>query len=76
MEIWISLGIAVATIISNMVISAMANKKNVALLEYRLKQLEDKQNTHNKVIERMFKVEQEVVDLKEDVLECKRSLIG
>ena len=44
MEIYISIGIAVATIITNIVVSAINNKKSMVLIEYRLKALEEKVN--------------------------------
>lgn len=47
-------------IISGMVALVVAhtqNSKTTALLEYRLKQLEDKMNKHNNFIERLTKVE-------------------
>ena len=52
MEIYISIGIAVATIITNIVVSAINNKKSMVLIEYRLKALEEKVNIHNSVIDR------------------------
>ncbi len=42
------------------------NDKTRALLEYRLKQLEKKQDKHNQLIERMYELEG-----KEDLLEEK-----
>ena len=65
--IWITLGIAIATIISNLVISIVSNKKNIALIEYRLKQLEDRQNQHNNLITRMYQIEKEVAILKDEI---------
>ena len=34
-----------------------ANRKSAALIEYRIKQLEEKQDAHNKLIERTYKLE-------------------
>lgn len=38
----------------------MANRKSSALIEYRLKQLEEKVNKHNNVIERTYALEKRV----------------
>lgn len=37
--------------------SFFANRKTVALVEYRLKKLEEKVSAHNNLVERMYKVE-------------------
>lgn len=40
------------------VVGAIQNSKTRALLEYRLKELEKKQDRHNSVIERTYKLEE------------------
>ena len=35
----------------------IANRKSAALIEYRIQQLEEKQDAHNKLIERTYKLE-------------------
>lgn len=35
----------------------LSNRKSAALIEYRIRQLEEKQDAHNKVIERTYKLE-------------------
>lgn len=42
-----------------------ANRKSAALMEYRLKQLEEKVNKHNNLIERMYAVEEKTTVLDE-----------
>ena len=71
MEIYISIGIAVATIITNIVVSAINNKKSMVLIEYRLKELEEKVNIHNSVIDRTYKVEKDIAVIKEDLYNAK-----
>ena len=39
------------------------HNKTIALLEYRLQELEKKQDKHNGLMERMFKLEQKVADM-------------
>ena len=58
MEIYISIGIAVATIITNMVVSAINNRKSMALIEYS-------------VIDRTYKVEKDIAVIKEDLYNAK-----
>lgn len=43
-----------------------SNRKSAALIEYRIKKLEDKQDAHNKLIERTYALEDHanVVDVK------------
>lgn len=40
------------------VVATVQHNKTIALVEYRLKQLEDKVNKHNNLVERMYKVEE------------------
>ena len=49
--------------------SWIANRKSMALIEYRLKQLEEKVNKHNNLIERTYQLEKEVAILKEEIKE-------
>lgn len=71
MEIYISIGISIATIITNIIVSAINNRKSMALIEYRLKVLEDKVNVHNSVIGRTYKVEKDIAIIKEDLNNAK-----
>ena len=45
----------------------IANKKSTALIAYRLEQLEEKVNLHNKVIERTYLLEKQEALLEERV---------
>lgn len=45
----------------------LANRKSTALIAYRLEQLEDKVNKHNRVIERTYKLEEAEALLEERV---------
>lgn len=42
------------------------------LVVYRIEQLEKKQDKHNSVIERTFKLEEDVKNIKEDLKELRR----
>lgn len=49
--------------------SWIANRKSMALIEYRLKQLEEKVNKHNNLIERTYQLEKEVAIIQEEMKE-------
>ena len=67
MELWVSLGVAAATIIGNIVINIMANRRNMALIEYRLQQLENKVDKHNEYAKKFSECQQDIAILKEDL---------
>lgn len=49
--------------------SWIANRKNMALIEYRLRQLEEKVNKHNNLIERTYQLEKQVAIIQEEIKE-------
>lgn len=55
------------TIIGNVLVSWLSNRKASALIAYRLEQLEGKVNKHNNLIERVYKLEQDEAVLKEKI---------
>ena len=62
---WVAFGASVLTALLSFLGVYISNRKSAALMEYRIKQLEIKVDKHNNVIERTYKLEQEVKDLKE-----------
>lgn len=52
--------VAVLSLCGTLAGAYMANRKSSALIEYRLKQLEEKVNKHNNVIERTYALEKRV----------------
>ena len=52
-ELWVALGLGLFELIGVIVTVAIGNSKT----QYRIEQLEKKQDKHNSLIERMFKVE-------------------
>ena len=42
----------------------MSNRKQAALVAYRLEKLEEKVDKHNSVVERMYRLEEQVKNLK------------
>lgn len=49
----------------------LANRKSQSLIEYRLKQLEDKVDKHNNLIERTYILEGQVTEIQHDVRDLK-----
>lgn len=48
-----------------------ASKANAELIAYRIQQLERKQDLHNSMIERMFKVEGAVTEVQHEIKDLK-----
>lgn len=61
--------IAIIGFLGTLIGSYFANRKSMALIEYRLKQLEEKVNKHNNLIERTYQLEKEVAILQEEIKE-------
>lgn len=55
---WTNIIVAIITAAGALLGTYAANRKSATLLEYRMKQLEDKVNLHNRVIERTYKLEE------------------
>lgn len=49
----------------------VANRKSSALIEYRLKELEKKQDKHNDLIERTYKLEGRMTEVEHDIRDLK-----
>ncbi|MBO7669575.1 MAG: hypothetical protein J6S60_03205 [Oscillospiraceae bacterium] len=49
----------------------LANRKSSALIAYRIEQLEHKQDAHNKMIERVFKLEGRMDEAEHDIRDLK-----
>lgn len=54
-----SIIVAALALVGTLVGSYLSNRKTTALLGYRLEQLEKKQDKHNTLIERTYKLEEE-----------------
>ena len=52
--------------IPSVIATIMSNNKSTALMEYKIDQLDEKVHKHNNLIDRMYKVEQDVAILKEE----------
>ena len=49
----------------------MSNRKQAALVAYRLEKLEEKVDKHNSVLERMYRLEENVKNLQAEVKDLK-----
>lgn len=70
-EAWIAALSALATGILSLIGVYIANRKSSALIGYRLEQLEKKVDIHNKVVERVFKLEGEMTEAQHDIRDIK-----
>lgn len=52
---------------------AKTNNKNLALISYRLEQLEKKQDLHNNAIERLTRLEGRVTEVEHDIRDLKQN---
>ena len=66
-----TLGPALITGILSLCGVYFSNRKSAALIEYRLKQLEDKVNKHNSVVERTFILEGKMNEAEHDIRDLK-----
>lgn len=62
-------GVCVA--VPSIIATISSNKKNAALITYRVDQLEKKVEKHNNVMERTFRIEEDIKHIKEDIKELK-----
>ena len=60
---WSSIVVAVITAVGSFLAVYFSNRKASSLIEYRLEQLERKQDAHNQMIERTYALEEHVAVL-------------
>lgn len=68
---WGSFLPALLTAVASLVGVYLANRKSAAVMEYRLKALEDKVNKHNNLIERTYKLEGQMTEVQHDIADLK-----
>lgn len=62
-----TIGTIIGALISgavSLIVASRQHNKSIALVEYRLGQLEEKVDKHNNVVERLYKVEAQVNSIK------------
>ena len=70
-EAWIAALSAMATGVLSLIGVYIANRKSSALIGYRIEQLEKKVDIHNKVVERVFRLEGEMTEAQHDIRDIK-----
>ena len=63
-------GLCVA--IPSVIATISSNKKNNDLVLYRIEELDNKVHEHNNLIDRMYKVEQKVAILEDNIIDAKK----
>lgn len=71
-EIVVSIISGLCVAIPSVFATITTNKKNKDLTIYRIDKLEEKVDKHNSVIERTFKIEEDIKNIKDDIEETKR----
>lgn len=64
---WIAFGASAVTAICALIGTYVSNKKTTALIEYRLKMLEDKVGRHNSLESRIVNLENDIRWLKNEL---------
>ena len=70
-EAWIAALSALVTGFLSLIGVYVANRKSSALIGYRLEQLKKKVDIHNKVVERVFRLEGEMTEAQHDIKDLK-----
>lgn len=73
---WIPLAAAAVTGILSFLGTYFSNRKQTALMAYRLEQLEKKVDKHNNVVERTYELEKNTALLKERIDELEKKKVG
>lgn len=66
-DIWVAIIGGICVAVPSILATVSSNKKTTSLMLYRIEQLEKKQEKHNNLMERTFKLEEDVKLIKEEV---------
>lgn len=66
-DVWVSIIGGICVAVPSILATVSSNKKTTSLMLYRIEQLEKKQEKHNNLMERTFKLEEDVKLIKEEV---------
>lgn len=70
-EAWIGAIAAVIVGLLSLLGNYLSNRKSQVLIAYRLQQLEKKQDAHNSLIERTYKLEGRMTEAEHDIRDLK-----
>ena len=68
---WTTIAATLVTAAGSLIGVYFSNRKSAAVMELRLKMLEDKVGKHNQIVERMYKAEGQITELQHDVQDLK-----
>ncbi len=69
---WIAFAAAAVTALLGFLGTYIANRKQTALIAYRLEMLEKKVDKHNNLVERMYKVEGKLSAIETEINDLKK----
>lgn len=69
---WVAFAAAAVTAVMGFLGTYLSNRKQTALVAYRLEQLEKKVDKHNSLVERMYKVEGRLTAIENDITDLKK----
>ena len=69
---WLAFAGAVLTAICSFAGVYFSNRKQTALMEYRMKELEKKVDKHNQVVERTFILEGQMKEVQHEIADLKK----
>lgn len=70
-DAWVAVLASMVTGLFSLAGVYFANRKNSALIAYRLQELEKKQDKHNNLIERTFRLEGRMTEAEHDIRDLK-----
>ena len=70
-QIWVAVVSGLCVAVPSVMATVSSNKRNNDLVIYRIGELEKRVTKHNNLIERMYKVEEKVALLENDMCEVK-----
>ena len=68
---WAAFAASILTALGSFLGVYLSNRKQTALMEYRLKELEKKVDNHSQVVERTFKLEGQMTELQHEIQDLK-----
>ena len=71
---WIAFAASAVTAVLSFLGVYLSNRKQTALMEYRLKELEKKVDLHNKVIDRTYELEKRAAVIETEVDDIRKKV--
>ena len=71
-DAWVAIITGVISAAVSLIGIITANRKNTALISYRIAELEKKQDKHNNLIERVYKLEGQMTEAIHEITDLKK----